>query len=236
LKAVILAAGKGARLGELGEKTPKPMLHFRGKPILQYNIELCRAFGITEIHVNTHHLPEIIKNYFGDGSKFGVNIHYSYEPILLGTSGALNNFRQYLKDDSFFVVYGDNYSDYDLHLLEKTYLAKRSVGVIAFYYRDDVSQSGVAELSKDGRVMRFIEKPQEGATQSHWVNTGIYLLNPDILKYIPNGFSDFGKDIFPRLIRENVPLYGVCSDTKLMPFDTPEMVQQSLKHNSESER
>lgn len=211
------------------------MIHFKGKPILQHNVELCRAHGIIEIYMNTHHLPDVIRNYFEDGSKFGVNIYYSYEPILLGTSGALNNFREFLIDEPFFVVYGDNYSNFNLNLLEKIYSVKRPIGVVAFYRRDDVSQSGVAELSGDGRVLKFIEKPLKGETESHWVNTGIYLLRPDILQYIPNGFSDFGRDIFPRLISDGIPIYGVCSDTTLKPFDTPELIQQSLKHNDESE-
>jgi len=242
MKAVILAAGKGERLKGTVDDIPKPMIIYRGKPILQHNIELCERFGVREFFINTHHLPMVIRSFFGDGSAFGVKIQYSFEPEQLGTAGALNNFRDGLNGESFYVLYGDNFSEYDLGLLKSTFenrkLASRGecIGVIAFHYREDVLQSGVGELDEEGRIIRFIEKPAEGTTMSRWVNAGIYYLSPKILDRIPKGFSDFGKDIFPRLIEDGVPLYGVCSKTPVKAFDTPELMRSSLGVTDEPKR
>ena len=229
MKAIILAAGKGERLKGTVDTIPKPMIKYQGKPILQHNIELCREFGIREVLINTHHLAEVIRSYFGDGSAFGVNIHYSFEEKILGTAGALNNFRDYLGEEEFFVLYGDNFSKFDLSTLRKEFDNHQCIGVIAFHYREDVSQSGVGEFAPDGRILRFLEKPKPGTTDSHWVNAGIYYLSPQILNYIPQGFSDFGKDIFPILLRNNIPVYGVCNDTEVKAFDTIEMLKQNLE-------
>lgn len=236
MKAVILAAGKGERLKGTVDDIPKPMIMYHGKPILQHNLELCRKYGISEIFMNTHHLPERIKSYFGDGSAFQMKITYSYEEELLGTAGALNNFRKELADKPFFVLYGDNYSGFDLTSLVLEYQKHACIGVIGFHYREDVSQSGVGEFAQDGRILRFIEKPRSGATESKWVNAGIYYVSAEILRHISVGYSDFGKDIFPKLIREGVPLYSVCSDALLRAFDTPEMMRFSLEAKPKSER
>ncbi len=236
MKAVILAAGKGERLKGTVEGTPKPMIMYGGKPILQHNIELCKAHGIEEVYINTHHLASKIKQYFGDGSKFGVKIRYSHESELLGTSGALNSFREQLRNENFYVIYGDNYSAYDLGLLEKVFDPVKCIGVVAFHHREDVSQSGVGEFDEDGRIVRFLEKPGEGISESHWVNAGIYLLSSRILDYIPLGFSDFGRDIFPRLLADGVPLWSVCSSADVKAFDTPELLRASLGGSNESKR
>jgi len=228
MKAVILAAGKGERLKEITSQIPKPMIEYKGKPILQHNIELCKKFGIDEIFINTHHLHEIIQNYFSDGKKFGVKISYSVESSLLGTSGAVKSFKSQLGSNPFFVIYGDNYSEYDLNLLSDMNEQKHCLAVIGFHYREETSQSGIAEFADDGRITRFIEKPKSGESNSRWVNAGVYYLQPEIFKYIPEGFSDFAKDIFPHLLELEIPIYGVCSDAKVTAFDTPEMFQQSI--------
>ena len=114
MKAVVLAAGKGRRLKNLTVNLPKPMIEINDKPVLEHNLEMSREADIHEIYINLHHLPELIKNYFGDGSKFGVNITYNYEPDLLGTAGAVLPFKSNLGDDPFFVIYGDNYICFDL--------------------------------------------------------------------------------------------------------------------------
>ena len=228
MKAVILAAGKGERLKEITSQIPKPMIKFKGKPILEHNIDLCKQFGITELCINIYHLPEVIQNYFGDGSDFGVSIQYSLEPTLLGTSGAVRNFKSLLGSEPFFVLYGDNYSNYDLQLLKNAYKNENTIGIIGFHWREDTTSSGVAEFSENGRIIRFIEKPKIGESDSHWVNAGVYYLQPEIFRYIPEGFSDFAKDIFPILIKSGIPMYGVCNDSEVKAFDTPEMYKRSI--------
>ena len=118
MRALILAAGKGSRLGPYTKHIPKPMIEIDNKPILQHNIELCRKSGISDIFINLHYLPDKISKYFGDGSKFDVNITYNYESDLLGTAGALLEFKKEFLNEPFFVLYGDNYSNFDLNELK----------------------------------------------------------------------------------------------------------------------
>ncbi len=126
-------------------------------------------------------------------------------------------------------MYGDNYSNYDLGLLIKKQKETNSSCVIGFHFREDVSHSGVAEFDDEQRILRFIEKPKEGETDSHWVNAGIYLMDSSILKYIEEGVCDFGKDVFPRMLKDNIPIYGVCSKIEVKAFDTKEMYNKSFK-------
>jgi len=219
MKAIILSGGKGSRLGDITNTIPKTMIKIDGKPILEHNIELCKKYNITDIYINLHHLPDIITKYFGDGSKFGVNITYSYERVLLGTSGAVKNITdKYNFRDNFYVIYGDNYSDYNLDLLKNN----DSIITIAFHYREDISNSGVAVFDGN-KILEFIEKPKNTKIYEKWVNAGIYYLNPDILKHIPPKNSDFAKDIFPKLLKENITIYSVKQNTSVKAFDTPEM-------------
>ncbi len=227
MKALILAAGKGSRLGSLTHGKPKPMIEFQGKPILQHNIEKARDSGFDEIFINLHTAPNCITEYFGDGKKFGVTIEYAFENELLGTSGAINNFDRLLQDSFFAVIYGDNLSDISLTQLLAKHREKEPLATISFHYREDTRHSGVAEFDKDGFVLKFIEKPLPGQSESHWVNAGIYILDSSIIQYIPLGFSDFGKDIFPLLIQKNEKILGDCQNEELLAFDTPEMF---LKH------
>jgi NDP-sugar pyrophosphorylase family protein len=235
MKAIILAAGKGERLKDITQDLPKPMINYKGKPLLQHNIELCKAHGIKDIYINLHYLPAKIKSYFMNGENLGVNIKYSFESEPLGTSGAVKKIASdYWNNDSdsnefFFVVYGDNFSNYDLMSIEKKLKDTNSLAAIAFHYRQDTSHSGVAEFDENLRILKFIEKPKPGESESHWVNAGIYCLKKEILSFIPDGFSDFSKDIFPELLRTNQPIYGVCKETDVKAFDTPEMYTQNIK-------
>ena len=176
-----------------------------------------------------------IKEYFGHGEGLGINIKYSFESELLGTSGAVKKIvSDYWENDSnneelFFVIYGDNFSDYDLTSIKKKLKDTDSLAVIAFHFRQDTSHSGVAEFDENQRILKFVEKPKPGESESHWVNAGIYCLKTEILSFIAEGFSDFSKDIFPELLRRNKAIYGVCKETDVKAFDTPEMYNQNIK-------
>jgi NDP-sugar pyrophosphorylase family protein len=245
MKAIILAAGKGERLKDITKVTPKPMISYRGKPVLQYNIELCKKNGITDIFINVHHHADQIKEYFGNGEKWGVDIKYSYEEKLLGTSGAVrkiahelwnypiqnSNISSFRLLDPFFVIYGDQISEFDFNLLITKYRQHDCLGVIAFHYREEVKHSGVAEFDNEFKIQRFIEKPKKGETESHWVNVGIYFINPLLLLYIPEGFSDFGKQIFPAILKKNKSFFGVCKRNEVKVFDTPDMYKKTMEVN-----
>ena len=226
---MILAAGEGQRLGEITKKIPKPMIEINGKPVLEHNLEMCRKAGVNDIYINLHHLPDKIRNYFDDGSNYGVNIKYNFEPDLLGTAGALLPFKNYLTDDSFFVIYGDNYISFDLlHL--KLFNEKMNADIsILFHWRKDVSNSGIAIFNNKDRITKFVEKPLDPNDNGDWVNAGVYYIETcDIIDLIEIR-DDFGVDIFPRLLNMDYDLYGLKTSSELIAIDTPELLVKGQK-------
>ena len=223
MNAVILAAGTGGRLGEITKTVPKPLLEVRGQPILAHNLELCAAAQIQNVFINTHYLSEQIRNFAGDGSRFGLKITYSYEQELLGTAGALNNFRENLVGEDILVLYGDNYADLDLRALQKSHRDKNAFVTIGVHILADVSRSGMVEVDAHNRVKRFVEKPAASDRTSNFVSSGIYVLDPRALDYIPPGKSDFGYDIIPKLVADGRELFAFKIENELIAIDTPEL-------------
>jgi len=235
MRAVVLAAGKGERLRGIVDAVPKPMIKVGGKPILEHNIEWLRDYGISDLYINLHHLPDAIRDYFGSGERFGVKITYSYESQLLGTAGAVRKIaNEYWGDESsgaFLVVYGDNLlSDFNLADLISFHQAKHGLATVCLYRKpEEVSKSGVVLLDSQGRILNFVEKPYPGQVQSDLVNTGVYVLEPAILRYIPqNCFCDFGEDVFPAAIDAGENLFGLVADADLIAIDTPELYEKAL--------
>lgn len=229
MKAVILAAGKGQRLGEISRKIPKPMIEINGKPILEHNLAMCRNSGITDIYINLHHLPNTIINYFGDGSNYGMNISYNLESELLGTSGALLPFKKYLNKEPFYVIYGDNYFELNLTAIRQFHEKKQSDFTIALSKLDDVSNSGIVEISYNDKISRFIEKPGKVDNDDKWINAGIYFMCPNILDKINKNCSDFGKHIIPLLINSDYNVYGYKMKNNVIPIDTPELLKKQSR-------
>ena len=213
MKALILCAGEGTRLMPLTKDCPKPMVRINNKPILEYNIKLCKKYGIKDIAINTFYLPKKIKEYFGDGLKFGVRLKYSHESELLGTSGALNNFIDFF-DESFVVICGDNITDINLKKMIDYHKSKKGIATLALRRKTtDLTSGGFVLTNKASQIKEFYEKSimeeeKELDLKSFWKNSGIYVLEPSIMKYIPTGYSDFGKDIFPKLIKKGKKLFN----------------------------
>ena len=223
---MLLAAGEGQRLRPLTEHMPKPMLRVTGRPILEYNVRLLAHYGVREIMVNLHHCPEAVTGYFGDGSQWGVSLHYSFEETLLGTAGAIKRVQDFF-DGSFLVMYGDNLTNCDLCALQEKHRAASAVATVALFYRQDVSASGVALLDNADRITGFIEKPQTQPPPSHWVNAGLFVLEVEIFKFIPgDGPADFGFDVLPDVINRGLPVYGYRMNEGLWWADTPDDYQQ----------
>lgn len=221
-RAMLLAAGKGTRLRPLTETNSKCMMTIAGKPILEHNIEWLKRYGVTEIIVNLHYQPESITAHFGDGSRFGVHITYSFEPELLGTAGAVKQVAARF-DAPFFVWYGDNLSDCRLDRLWQLHVTRGGLASIALHHRDDPTQSGIVGLDADDRIVRFLEKPRAEQVFSHWVSAGILLLEPRALNTIAaNQPADFGRDVFPRLLEQGAAIYGyrLAEDEHLWWIDT----------------
>jgi NDP-sugar pyrophosphorylase family protein len=232
---MILAAGHGTRLRPFTDTIAKCMLPIGGKPILEHNIECLRKYGITEIIINLNYRPQSVIDYFGNGEKWGAQITYSLEETILGTAGAVKKAGWFF-ESAFIVWYGDNLSRCDLESLCRFHYARNGLATIALYHRDDVTQSGIVGLDAKDRIIRFLEKPRAGEVFSHWINAGIYVLEPAVIDVIPAGVVDFGRDIFPAMLKTGSALYGyrMSGDEKLWWVDTPQdliKVQEELKTN-----
>jgi NDP-sugar pyrophosphorylase family protein len=225
MKAVLLAAGKGERLGKVTRELPKPMISIKGKPVIEWNVNLCKQHNITDLFINLYHLPKIISDYLGNGDQFGVSITYALEEHLLGTGGGVKQFSQLLENAPFFVIYADNWSDYDLSAMYKYHQETKAEMTIALFHLDKVNFSGVAVLDQEDRILEFIEKPKSTPPPSHWVNAGIYLIEPHLLSQIPDSPCDFGREIIPDWIKTNTRIMGIKMKKKVIPIDTPDMLK-----------
>ncbi len=228
MKAFILAAGKGDRLGSLTATVPKPMLELAGKPILEHNILMCKNAGVEDIFINLHYLPNKITDYFGDGAKLGVNIKYNYEPELLGTAGGILFFLNNLKEEPFYVIYGDNYTEFDLKDLKDYHESVNSEFTIALHRVDDISRSGVVQLGENNEIINFIEKPIMDHIEEGWVNSGIYLINSGVMDDLVKQNSDFAYDIIPQVINRNDKIYGYKIKNDLWAIDTPDVFSSTV--------
>ncbi|HEV3153081.1 MAG TPA: nucleotidyltransferase family protein [Candidatus Baltobacteraceae bacterium] len=217
---MILAAGEGSRLRPLTLTRPKPMIPVAGTPILEYNVRLLAEHGVRDLTINLHHQPEVITEYFGDGSRFGVKIRYSYEPELLGTAGAVAAVRDLFEED-FLLVYGDNLSDCNLTALLELHFDRRAALTMALYRREDPQASGIVGVDDDGRVTQFLEKPRPDQVFSNWVNAGYLAISPSVAGAIPSGRpSDFGRDVFGALLDAGRPVYGYRMTEQLWWIDS----------------
>lgn len=228
MKAFILAAGKGKRLGSLTESVPKPMLELSGKPILEHNILMCKKTGVKDIFINLHYLPDIITDYFGDGSKLGVNIQYHYEPELLGTAGGMLFFLDNFKKSPYYVIYGDNYTDFNLNDIKDYHQSVNSDFTIALHWVDDIKHSGVVDLGNNNEINKFIEKPKMDHIEGGWVNSGIYLINPNVIDDLIRQHSDFAKDIIPQALKRKQALFGYKLENDFWAIDTPALFSNTI--------
>ncbi len=210
VKAVILAGGRGERLKPLTDSMPKPMLLVGGKPILWYCIQLLKKHGVKEIALAVHYLPEKIRDYFKDGSEFGVRLTYSIEEKPLGTAGAVKKLANFIGGESFFVLYGDTLTAVDLGKMRVLLEKKKTAGVagiagILAVQRKPTKKGGVA-VGGDFRITSFEE---DARREFAFSNAGVYLFSPRILDFIPeNQFFDFGKNVFPAVLSAGLPLYA----------------------------
>jgi len=207
-RAHIMAAGLGTRLAPLTDRTAKPMAPIVNRPVMEHILRLLARHGVTDICVNLHHYADDIRGYFGDGSAFGVTLHYHFEDTLLGTAGGTGTFRERLGDDTFVVVSGDALTDVDVTALVAAHRAHGGVATIAVKEVDDPSHYGVVVHDAAGRVTGFQEKPSKAEALSHLCNCGIYAFEPAIFDRIPpDTFVDYAKDVFPSLLAGDEPFY-----------------------------
>lgn len=208
MKAIIMAGGEGSRLRPLTCDLPKPMVPVMNKPIMEHIIDLLKKHGIKDIGITLMYLPQKIKDYFGDGSNFGVNLHYFLEDSPLGTAGSVKNAKDFL-DDTFVVISGDALTDMDLTKAIKFHKEKKSLATLVLYKVEVPLEYGVVVTNEEGAITRFLEKPSWGEVFSDTANTGTYILEPEALKYFEKGQKfDFSNDLFPMILNDNRPMYG----------------------------
>jgi len=209
-KAMVLAAGLGTRLRPLTDLISKPMAPIVNRPVMEHIIKLLAEHGFKDIVCNLHYFPDVIKNHFGDGSKWGVNIVYSFEEELLGTAGGVKKVEDFFQEQTFLVISGDALTDIDLSNAYDFHKEKKGRATLVLTEVEDTTQFGVVILDNEKRIKGFQEKPLSGEARSNLANSGIYFFEPDIFKYMPprGQFYDFGKNLFPDLLEKDIPYYG----------------------------
>jgi mannose-1-phosphate guanylyltransferase len=207
-KAVILVGGPGTRLQPLTDDTPKSMVPVLNKPFMEHTIAYLRQFGIKDIIITLNYLPEVICDYFGDGSQFKVRLTYCLEREPMGTAGAVKNAEKYL-NSTFIVLNGDIFADLNIADMFAYHQNKGAKATISLSWVDNPSAFGVVETDGDQRVRQFIEKPPLDEATTNWINAGTYILEPEVLEHIPaNSYYMFEKGLFPLLLEMGEPVYG----------------------------
>ncbi len=210
MKAVVMAGGFGTRIQPLTHSLPKPMLPIMNRPMMEHIIVKLRdELGIREFVILLYFKPDTIRDYFKDGSDWGIKIDYVLPDDDYGTAGAVKCAEAYLKGESFVIVSGDLVTDFDFTQIAAAHRAKEAKLTIALTPVEDPLQFGVVITDEEDRIEKFLEKPGWGEVFSDTINTGIYIIEPEILEYIPHESNfDFAKDLFPLLMEEGITLYG----------------------------
>jgi mannose-1-phosphate guanylyltransferase len=220
MRAMLLAAGLGTRLRPITYAMPKPMVPVLNRPVMEHIARLLSRHGFRETIANLHWFPELIEGHFGDGSRFGVELSYSHEEQLLGTSGGVRKAAGFL-GDSFLVISGDALTDIDLAAMRRFHESHDGIATLATKRVADTSQFGVAITGSDGRIQGFQEKPDPAEALSDLANCGIYMFRSEIFDFFPApgkakfagpddppGFADWATDVFPALLEGDVPFYS----------------------------
>lgn len=226
MKAMILAAGKGTRVRPITNEMPKPMIPILRKPVMESIIDLLRAHDVHEVVVNTSHLAPVIENYFRDGSQHGVHMAYSYEGHMthaglegkaLGSAGGMKRIQDFsgFFDETFIVLCGDAWIDLDISAALRWHKEKGGIATVILQEvpHEEVHKYGVVKLDARERIVQFQEKPKQEEAVSNTINTGIYLFEPEIFRYIPSGVEyDIGSQLFPALVAAGEEFYGLPMD------------------------
>jgi mannose-1-phosphate guanylyltransferase/phosphomannomutase len=208
VKAVIMAGGEGTRLRPLTANQPKPMLPVGNRPIMEHIIRHIRDYGFKDIVVTVQFLASQVRNYFGDGSDMEVDLAYATEPTPLGTAGSVRNAAEML-GETFVVISGDALTDIDLDEVVGFHRRRGALATVVLKRMPNPLEFGIVITQDDGRIERFLEKPHWGQVFSDTINTGIYVLEPEVFEHIPEGQpTDFAGDVFPKLLGQGAPLFG----------------------------
>jgi len=231
ITAIILAGGKGERLRPLTITLPKPMVKIHDKPILEYVLTLFQKNNIKDIIISVCYLPNLITEYFGDGSKFGLNISYVYEneDNPLGTAGSIAKLEKQL-NETFIVCYGDSLRDVNISSLLKEHQSTKPVATICIYKNENPDPKSNVIFDENKTIVSFVERPSNTDSSPTWSNAGFYILEPEVFNYIPqNQKSDFGKDIFPAVLADNKQIKSFIINGYFLDIGTKEKLSVAQK-------
>ena len=213
MKAVVMAGGEGTRLRPMTANQPKPLLPVVNRPIMEHVLRLLKRHGLSETVVTVQFLAALIRNYFGDGEELGMSLQYATEEMPLGTAGSVKNAEAALRDDRFLVISGDALTDIDLTDMVNFHKKNGALVTIGLKRVPNPLEFGIIIVDDEGRVQRFLEKPTWGQVFSDTANTGIYVMEPEVLDHVAEDTSvDWSGDVFPKLLAEGAPLYGYIAD------------------------
>lgn len=222
MKAILLAGGQGRRLRSITGKLPKPMVPLVGVPVLDRLLELLRRNGFTDVCATLCYRPEVIQEHCGDGSGYGVHLRYRIETEPRGTAGAVRACSDFYGRDDFLVISGDAACSFDLLRLYRQHQSSGAAVTVALYPDAEPLQYGLVLQDRQGYVRHFIEKPDWPHVVTDLVNTGIYIVSPRAMAYVPEDTPfDFAKDLFPLLLAANEPILGVPMDGYWCDIGTP---------------
>ena len=223
MKAMILAAGKGTRVRPITHVLPKPMIPLVRKPVMEFLVEHLKTHGVKQIMINTSHLAPVIEDYFRDGDRLGVQMAYSFEGDLIGgqiegkaigSAGGMKKIQDFsgFFDETFVVLCGDALVDVDFAEVLRFHRERKSIATLVLrdVSAEEVSKYGVVQTDASGRIIRFQEKPTREQAVSSTINTGIYVFEPEIFRYIPSGVEfDIGGQLLPELVRNGQSIFGI---------------------------
>jgi len=222
MKAVILAGGKGTRLGSATRGLPKPMVEVAGRPLLVHLLDLLNRYGISEVILLTGYLGEVIEDYFAGGQCCGIKVSCLREDQPLGTSGALGQLKGRLKSD-FLLLYGDVFAELKLDRLVTFHQQNSAAVTLVAHPSDHPYDSDLLDADEDGRLKRIICKPHDGLQCGNLGNAAMYVLSPVVFDYIPAAeSSDFMRDVFPKMLEKDLPIYAYRTAEYLKDMGTPE--------------
>lgn len=227
MKVVIIAGGKGTRIASVNSEIPKAMIPVCGKPIIEHEVELCKRYGFTEFLFIIGHMGDQISSFFGDGSKWGIDIEYYQEAKPLGTAGALGYLKDKLTED-FFVFYGDTIMDFDMPAMLQYHQEKKADATLFLHPNDHPYDSDIVELAAGGKVVKFHNKPHpEGFVSKNIVNAALFIFSPAILEKIEVGKkSHIEKHVLPRCHETGMNLYGYVSPEYIKDMGTPDRYEE----------
>ena len=233
MRAVVLAAGRGERLGAATLQQPKPLWRLGDAPILDQDLALLAAGGVSHVAINLHHLGSTIRDHVDHQHYDTMSITYSEEESLLGTAGGVRKAQSLLPATwPLLVIYGDNLLRLDLRRMLERHAVLRGQASIAVHWLADARMSGLIEFGRDGRIESFVEKPQSSRPIPGWVNAGVYLLEESIIEAIAvDRPSDFGIDIFPAVLKSGALMYAhrLAEGETVLAIDTPERYEDALR-------